>query len=465
MGALGVNSLFLSNVTVVNAAGVLHLAGEQARAKRSKQAFEGGENVMRVPARNPELPSKTGPMLEPPPRSGSQSAHEIADATVRNFSIVMGGPLYDWLLRKGVVRFVLPNLARRIVILIALTWLPLLLLSLKDGVAFGDQVRIPLLYDVSMYGRFLLCLPLLLLAEIVIDPSIRQAVGEFVNGGIVPAAELPKFDQVLERTQQLRDSWIPEAVMFVLAFFPVFLFESEWGRGAVSSWHTTSGGLTAAGYWYAVFSTPVLRFLIYRWVFRYFIWALLLWRISRLHLILPPTHPDHAGGLNFLGLAQKHFGILFCALGCIFSGRMTNDMLFEAAPLSSFRFLVVGFIVLSLIVGILPLTLLAPKLSKVRKAGLLEYGKLAHSYTQSFDQKWVHYGERPTEPLLGTGDIQSLADLGNSFGLVEAMNIAPVTKGLLLQLGVQTALPLLPVIVLGTPTPELVRAVMKMLVP
>jgi hypothetical protein len=446
-------------------ANVLHLAGEQACAKCLNQAFEDGENVMGVPARNPQLPRQTGPTLEPLPSTGSQSGEEIADSTVRNFSIVLGGPLYDWLLRKGVVRFVLPNLARRILILVALTWLPLLLLSLKDGVAFGDQVKIPFLYDVSMYGRFLLCLPLLLLAETVIDPAIRQAVGEFVNGGIVSAEELPKFDQVLERTRRLRDSWIPEAVMFVLAFFPVFLFESEWGRGAVSTWHTTSGGLTAAGYWYALFSTPILRFFIYRWVFRYFIWALLLWRICRLHLILPPTHPDHAAGLNFLGLAQKHFGILFCALGCIFSGRMTNDMLFEAAPLSSFRFLVVGFIVLSLIVGILPLTLMAPKLSNVRKAGLLEYGKLAHSYSQSFDQKWVHYSERPTEPLLGTGDIQSLADLGNSFGLVEAMNIAPITKGLILQLGVQTALPLLPVIILGTPTPELVRAVMKMLVP
>jgi hypothetical protein len=250
-----------------------------------------------------------------------------------------------------------------------------------------------------------------------------------------------------------------------LAFFPVFLFQHEFARGAVSSWHTTSGGLTAAGYWYAILSTPVLRFLIYRWIFRYFIWAVLLWRISRLHLILPPTHPDHAAGLNFLGLAQKHFGILFCALGCVFAGRMTNDMIFEGARLTSFRFTSVGFIVLSVIVGILPLVLLAPKLSKVRKAGLLEYGKLAQSYAQSFDRKWVHYAERPTEPLLGTGDIQSLADLGNSFALVEAMAIAPITKRLMLQLAAQAALPLLPVIVLGTPTPELVRAVMKMLVP
>jgi len=66
-----------------------------------------------------------------------------------------------------------------------------------------------------------------------------------------------------------------------------------------------------------------------------------------------------------------------------------------------------------------------PKLSRVRKAGLLEYGKPTQSYTVSFDRKWVHPIERPNEPLLGTGDMQSLADLGNSFALVDAMMVAP----------------------------------------
>jgi hypothetical protein len=429
------------------------------------EASEHGENFMGAPARNPEFPHQTRPSLEPPASTRRQNGQEKADSTVNNFSIVLGGPLYDFLLRHGFVRLVLPNVARRIGVLIALTWVPLLLLSFKDGLALGNQVRIPFLYDFSMYGRFLLGLPLLLIAEIAIDPRIRQAVREFVHAGVVSGQELSAFENVLERTQRLRDSWIPETVMLVLAFFPVFLFEQEWTLGAISSWHTTSGGLTAAGFWYAILSTPILRFLIYRWIFRYFIWALLLWRISQLRLILPPTHPDHAAGLSFLGLAQKHFGILFCALGCMFAGRMTNRMVFEGAPLASFKSLVVGFIVLFVILGILPLLLLAPKLSKVRKAGLLEYGRLAQSYTESFDRKWVHYVEPPTEPLLGTGDIQSLADLGNSFALVDAMRVAPITRRLILQLAIQTALPLLPVIVLGTPTPELVRAVMKMLVP
>jgi hypothetical protein len=413
--------------------------------------------------RNPQLAHPIRRAGEPATSEDSSSTHNIADSVGHDFSIVLGGPLYDFLLRHKLVRFALPNIFRRIATLVALTWLPLLLLSLKDALAFGHQVRIPFLYDFSIYGRFLLGLPLLLLAEVVIDPAIRGAVSEFVDARFVQDQELPEFEEVLTRVQRLRDSWIPEVALFALAFFPIFLFQHEWTTGAISSWHTTARGLTAAGWWYAVFSAPLVHFITYRWGFRYFIWAVLLWRISCLHLTLVPTHPDHAAGLNFLDLAQKNFGILFCALGCAFAGRVANSMMFEAAPISSFKFLVAGFIAISLALGLFPLALLAPKLAKVRQEGLIEYGRLANSYTALFDRKWVHNSEQRTEPLLGTSDIQSLADMGNSFAQVDAMNIVPITKRLILQLAALTALPLLPVIILGTPTPELIHAVMKMI--
>jgi hypothetical protein len=257
---------------------------------------------------------------------------------------------------------------------------------------------------------------------------------------------------------------VPEVILLVVAFFPVFLFQHEWKVAAVSSWHTSQHGLTSAGWWFAAISAPLMRFMLYRWIFRYLIWALLLWRISRLNLHLMPTHPDRAAGLDFLSLTQARFGILFCALGCIFAGQVVNSLVHEGAPLASFKFLMAGFLALSLIVGLLPLTLLAPKLMQVRRAGLREYGRLGHQYTEAFDRKWVHTQEQPAEPLLGTGDIQSLADLGNSYAVVQEMEIAPISKRLVVQLAVQAGLPLVPAIVLGTPTSELVNAVLKMVV-
>jgi hypothetical protein len=399
-----------------------------------------------------------------PPVEFTDRTGQNAGSIIENFSIVVGGPVYDLLLRAGLLRFGLPNIMRRVVALVAITWLPLLVLALKEGVAFGHRVMVPLLYDYATYGRFLVGLPLLMLAEAVIDPAIQRSVHEFVSAGIVPESEVPGFEQVLRRTQRLRDAAIPEIVLLALAFFPVFVFQHEWAAGSIASWHTDAEGLTTAGWWYAAFSAPLMRFILYRWAYRYFIWTILLVRISRLRLILMPTHPDHAAGLDFLSFTQRRFGILFCATGCSIAGRIANAMVFEGATLKSYQFPMVGFVVLSLMVGVLPLTVWAPRLSKVRRMGLLEYGRLAKRYTESFDQKWVHPEAPPTEALLGTGDIQSLADLGNSYGMVQSMAIVPITKRLIMQLAVQAALPLVPVIILGTPTTQLINVVLKMVV-
>lgn len=409
----------------------------------------------------PEVPGRQS--LEPTPVIRANQ-NRVTAVSATDFSIVVGGPIYDFLARSRWVQQRLPNILRRMVALIAVTWLPLLLLSLRDGVAFGQRVRVPFLYDFSAYGRFLVALPILILAEIIIEPGIRMVVAEFVKGRIVPTEEMHRFDSILQTAQRWRDSAIPEMALLVLAFFPLFLFQREWAPGVVSSWHTTGHGLTAAGWLFAIFSAPMLRFITYRWVFRYLLWSTLLWRIGRLRLVLMPTHPDHAAGLLFLAVAQRRFGILFCAFGAVFAGRMANNIVFERIPLSSFESLMAGFIVLAVLIALLPLALVAPTLRIVRNKGLVEYGRLARTYTESFDRKWVHNDDRSSEPLLGTSDIQSLADMGNSFELVQAMNIAPITKRLVLQIAVQAALPMVPVIVVGTPTSQLVRAIIKMVV-
>jgi len=409
-----------------------------------------------------------------PPDGGSRASvstmstnaakFEEAKSVIHDFSIVVGGPVYDFLLRIGLVRLGLPNVMRRIVALFAITWIPLLIFCLKDGLATGNRVVVPLLSDYSTYGRLLFALPLLLLAEVVIDPAIRAAVAEFVETGVIQQDQYKEFENVLASVQRLRDSWLPETILLAIAFVPVFLFQHEWETGAVSSWHSSARALTTAGWWYAVVSAPMVRFILYRWTFRYFIWGLLLWRISRLRLHLIPTHPDRTAGLNFLSLTQARFGVLFCAIGCAFAGRIMNSIVHESAPLASFKFLMVGFVVLSLILGLFPLLLLAPRLARVRRIGLREYGRLGNQYTEAFDRKWVHGSGVPEEPLLGTADIQSLADLGNSYSVVQQMNIVPITKQLAVQLAVLSALPLIPVVVTGTPAPELVNAILKMVV-
>ena len=67
---------------------------------------------------------------------------------------------------------------------------------------------------------------------------------------------------------------------------------------------------------------------------------------------------------------------------------------------------------------IAPLVFFMPKLLDAKQRALLEYGTLAAHYTRAFAAKWLPTDPPPDEPILGTPDLQSLADLGSSFGLI-----------------------------------------------
>ena len=89
--------------------------------------------------------------------------------------------------------------------------------------------------------------------------------------------------------------------------------------------------------------------------------------------------------------------------------------------------------------------------------GNREYGTLAQRYVREFDAKWLRGGAPADEPLMGSGDIQSLADLGNSLQSVQSMRIFPVTKDAVLQLAMATVVPLAPLLLTMMPLEELLK--------
>ena len=100
-------------------------------------------------------------------------------------------------------------------------------------------------------------------------------------------------------------------------------------------------------------------------------------------------------------------------------------------------------VVLELVVFGGPLLVFAPTLARVRRTGLREYGTLASRYTQLFERKWVKGGGAPEE-LLGTADIRSLADLGNSYELVKKMRVVPIELSDFIALTIPAVIPALP---------------------
>jgi hypothetical protein len=88
--------------------------------------------------------------------------------------------------------------------------------------------------------------------------------------------------------------------------------------------------------------------------------------------------------------------------------------------------------------------------------GLREYGIFASRYVNGFDLKWLRGGAAEDEPLIGSGDIQSLADLGNAFQVIREMQPFPFGKYEVIELVVITLIPILPLVLTMIPLEELI---------
>ena len=384
----------------------------------------------------------------------------------RPFQLTEGGPLFRIQRRIGLVRSNAPRLKRRATLVAMLTWLPMLILSAMQGLAFGHAVPVSFVKDFSAYTRFLLAIPLLLLAENIIGPRIAETVSHFIKGGIILEKDYQKFDEIVERVLRARDSNVAEALLVVIAYISSFLaLHSTPSR--VSTWYRTvsdtGDSLTWAGIWLMAVCTPLYQFLVLRWLWRLFLWFRFLAGVRHLDLQIFPPHPDQAGGLGFVGEGQRFFGILLFSFSVGSSGVLAREIVFGNIPLTYFAPAIGAYVIIALIIIVGPLAVFTEILFRTKRIGLQQYGTLATTYTGLFHKKWIYHQNPDNDPLLGSGDIQSLADLGNSYGFIEKMTLLPVDIHTVLYLVAASLLPLAPLILTVMPFKSLVELLFKLL--
>lgn len=391
----------------------------------------------------------------------------IRCSAAENFSLVQGGLTHRLAIRLRLADRTKSFPLREVLVAISITWLPLLILTLIEGSAYGHGIKISFLGDYSTNIRFLVTLPLLILAELWIDPHIREAVLHFVDSRLILPDQIPAYEEVLYRTIRLRDFWLPTIVVLLLAYGPSFWASGEILIRETSSWHyapnVSDPKIGWAGLWFSFVSIPLYRLLLFRWVWLFIVWAVFLWRVTRLPLNCIPSHPDRAGGLGFLCHTALFFGIVIFATQASLAGAMANMLAYEGSTLPDLQFLIAGACILSIALTVAPLLMVSRKLFEVKQQGLFEYGTLGVAYADGFHRKWIR-GERPSgEALLGSADIQSLADLGGSYEIVENMKVWLVDHEILLKLAVPALLPMLILIATATPADEILKALVHLL--
>jgi hypothetical protein len=291
---------------------------------------------------------------------------------------------------------------------------------------------------------------------------MRRVARVFLDRRLIPDPEIPRFDAVITSAFRLRNSVLAEVLLIAVVYgVGILIIWRQYLALDTATWYATPSAegskLTLAGVWYGYVSLPIFQFLLVRWYFRLFIWTRFLWQVSRIELSLVPTHPDRVGGLNFLSNTVYAFAVLAVAHGAVLAGTLANRIFFVGAQLIQFKAEIAVVVVLMLCIVFGPLLVFAPQLAAAKRKGLREYGTLAERYVREFDAKWLRGGAPADEPLVGSADIQSLADLGNSYEVVRTMRILPITRDAVVRLAAATLVPIVPLLLTMMPLEELLK--------
>jgi len=200
---------------------------------------------------------------------------------------------------------------------------------------------------------------------------------------------------------------------------------------------------------------PIIQFFLDRWFWRLFLWGRFLFTVARMQLNLVPTHADQAGGLGFLGTSHLSLGIFAFGAVAVMSAEVAFLIVFRNVDIQTFRVPYISYLVLIELIILGPLLLFIPSLTLARLQALREYSLLVCRYNRDFHDKWINGNARAEEQLLGSADIQSLADLGNSFEYVRSMKVVPFGVRVIVQLAVVASLPCIPLLLLVIPVDKI----------
>jgi hypothetical protein len=368
---------------------------------------------------------------------------------------LLGGPLHRLGSRLGLVRSETNTLPLGLALGLS-TWSILMLLAFIEGT--GRQ-----LFSLSLaagHARMLVAIPLFFLGETLVDPWMRRFGGFLRSSGIVLKRSLPAVEADIARTRRWSDSWLPEALCLLAAVLMSWAAPTLPLPGATAAYDPAraAAGFSLTEWWYWAVALTLFRFLIFRWLWRLALWCHFLWRVSRLDLLLVPAHPDRVAGLGILEIAHMRFAPLIMATSAVVSASFAENLSTGAMSFTALVPPIEVMLALDAVLFVGPLMILSPRLLASRVQGKIDYMRLAARYVRDFDSKWIA-ATPPEGKLLGTEDLQSLADLDNSVSIVKNMRMAPVSRRLLTLYAVAAALPLLPLFLFKYPLAHLVREI------
>ena len=393
-------------------------------------------------------------------------------ATTPLFKPSTGGLFYTLLLRTGIIEEGKYHTRRVILLFVGITWLPLLVLTALEGSLYNVGAGISYFTDINPHVRFLIAAPVLLLAGQIIDPLVGAVVQHIRTSGILPESSRAQFSRALDNMTRQRDSIWPDIVIIVIAATVSTLARPGYGETElekVSTWLWTSDGeslsISLAGWWYFLLAAPLAQIVLYRWIWRFFLWIGFLYHVSRTRLALLPTHGDLTGGLGILSNGQLAFVVIFLAFGSLLSAGLAHEMLVDGLSKKEANPIIYGIVIAQLIAIVAPLLLFTKQLFNAKRLARRQYGALGYRLSNAFDKKW-NQDEASMEQgkdILTAVDPSALADYNAVYETISGMHIFPMKIRTIALMGIILAVPFAPLILIEMPLDEVLHRILNAL--
>ena len=378
------------------------------------------------------------------------------------------GPYNRIQVSLGLIRGTSLGVGKRAALLAFIAWFPLVVLSAAEGHLLGETPRDAMLLDVAAHVRYLIALPLLVVAEAIVPFELGSILRHFTTAGLVAETSRPRFNALIDSTRRSLASPKTDIVILLLAYFLTLAVRPPLYAENVSTWVRPGGGdihqLSLAGWWRAFVSQPLYLLLTIGWLWRVILWGRFLACVSRLELNLVPSHPDHAGGLGFVGTSIRGFLVLAFALSVPGAGGAAQGILFAGQKLSDYYSIITGIVIAQLVIFVGPLLFLLPTLLRSRTSGVLQYDALAKLVGHDFEQRWLGQQDRAATrgKELSTPDFSATTDLYSIAASTHQMRLVPMSAIQVTTLLMASLLPFVPVAAITLPLNEILRYIAKL---
>lgn len=383
-------------------------------------------------------------------------------------SLVRGDVLYRLQRKIGLIPPEGQGTAWRCMFWAFFAWLPIAVWAWHSGTLLPTAaVREPLLAHFGIHARFLVAVPLFIIAEGIAQRLATELLPYFPKSGVIPESELPRFRRILENFIKLRDSAMPWVAIVALAVSIATVsdivresHEIIWAAGEEGRARPLSFGAL----WFLYVGRPVYLTFLLGWLWRIVLMTLLFRGMASLELVIVPTHPDRAGGLGFLERFPRTFAPVVLAIGTVLASAMAHDIVYHGARVEALQLPMIAFIIAALVIFLFPLFVFTGPLLKARKKALLEYGVLIGTHGRLVEERWIGGKDLQDDAILNAPELGPVADTISLYHSVKNMRPVLLGRASIVPILLAAAAPMIAVLAIQVPVTDILARLLRALI-